>query len=309
MREVGNVDFRALQYIVAIAEHQNLTKAAEALYVGQPTLSKFLAGLEDELGMKLFWKAGHKYMLTYAGERYVARAAELLRLKRSLDAEMADILKREVGELRVAFPNMRCSYLLPAVLPAFQEKHPNVKVTLFEGNSDDNDRRLLEGQVELAFYSMPSEANPKIEYVPMAREELLICAPKGHSLASRAVPNPASPYPKLDLSCLKNERVLMMRPEQRTRQIMDAILRENHIQFDNVLYTSNIQAIMGLVSAGYGVSFVFDTHLRHRGDGLPLDCFSFGDPRTTSDFVAARRRGGYLSRYARAFIDTVRMSV
>ena len=309
MKKVDNLDFRSLQYIVAIAEHQNLTKAAETLYVGQPTLSKFLAGLEEELGLKLFWKSGHKYMPTYAGERYVAGAAELLRLKRGLDAEMADILKREVGELRVAFANMRCSYLLPAVLPAFQERHPNVKVTLFEGNSNDNDRRLLDGQVELAFYSMPSEANPKIEYVPMAREELLICTPKGHPLASQAVPNPASPYPRLDLNCLKDERVLMMRPEQRTRQIMDAILRENHIQFDNVLYTSNIQAIMGLVSAGYGVSFVFDTHLRHRNENLPLDCYSFGDPCTCSDFVAARRKGGYLSRYAQAFIDTVRMAV
>ena len=303
------MDFRGLSYVVAIAEHGNLTKAAEALYVGQPTLSKFLASLEAELGLKLFRKVGHSYVPTYAGERYLKRATALLQMKDGLDAEMADILKREVGVLHVAFANMRCSYMLPVVLPAFQRDHPNVKVVLYEGNSDLNDQRLLDGQVEVAFYSMPSTPNPRLEYIPLAREELLICTPKGHPLGRLAVPNPDSPWPRLELSMLRDERVLMMRPDQRTRQIMDAILREQHLSFDNVLYTSNIHAIMGLVAGGYGVSFVFDTHLRHRAPGLPIDCYSFGSPRTMGDFVAARRKGGYLSRYAQAFIDTVRASV
>ena len=69
------MDFRSLNFVMAIAKHQNITKAAEALYVGQPTLSKFLMTLEQELGVKLFRRLGNKYMLTYAGERYVEKAA------------------------------------------------------------------------------------------------------------------------------------------------------------------------------------------------------------------------------------------
>ena len=72
------MDFRELSYVLAIAKHQNITKAAEALYVGQPTLSKFLMALEDDLGLKLFRKLGHKYVLTYAGERYVDKATQIL---------------------------------------------------------------------------------------------------------------------------------------------------------------------------------------------------------------------------------------
>lgn len=303
------MDFRSLSYVVAIAEHQNLTKAAEALYVGQPTLSKFLASLEAELGMKLFRKVGRRYVPTYAGERYVARAAALLRMKEGMDAEMADIRKAEKGEISVAFANMRCSYMLPKVLPAFNALYPNVKVRLFEGSSDENDRRLLDGEVEAAFYSMPSAMNPHIDYLPLAKEELLVCAPKGHPLAERAVPNPDGPWPRVELEWLKGERVLLMRPVHRTRQIVDAILRAHHIQFDDVLYTSNIQAIMGLVAGGYGVSFVFDSHLRHRSAGQDIDCYSFGSPRTLCDFVAATRKGDYLSHYARAFIEVVRECV
>jgi len=303
------VDFRTLNYVIAIAKHQNITKAAETLYVGQPTLSKFLMTLEQELGVRLFRRLGNKYMLTYAGERYVEKAAQILSLKSDLDAEMADILKRDVGVLNVAFANMRCSYMLPATLPAFRAEHPNVKVNVFEGTSDQNDRRLLEGQVDVAFYTHPGEENPLIEYHALASEELLICTCRDHPLAEKAVSNENSPYPKLELNMLKDELVLLMRPEQRTRQIVDSILHENRIHFDNILYTSNIQAIMGLVSSGYGVSFVFDSHLRHRIDDTPIDCYSFGNPCTRYDFVAATRKRSYLSRYVEDFIEIVRQAV
>ena len=68
--------------MLAIAKYQNITKAAEALYVGQPTLSKFLISLENDLGLKLFRRSGNKYLLTYAGERYTRQAAEIIRLKK-----------------------------------------------------------------------------------------------------------------------------------------------------------------------------------------------------------------------------------
>lgn len=301
-----DMDFRSLSYIAAIAQYQNLTRAAEALYVGQPTLSKFLAGLEAELGLTLFEKVGRRYVPTYAGERYVARAVEILRMRDSLDQEMADILKREVGVLNVAFAGMRCSYMLPIVLPLFHELHPNVRINVFEGNSDLNDRRLLAGEVDAAFYTMASPRNPKLEYIPLAREELLICAKRGHPLSAHARHDPDSPHPSLELALLKDELVLMMLPEQRTRQIVDEILRERGIHLNNVLCTGNIHAIMGLVARGYGVSFVFDTHIRHRSEALPIDCYSFGQPKTERTFVAAVRKGGYLSRYLRDFIEIVK---
>ena len=306
MKEGMRMDDRTLRYVAAIAQYQNLTRAAEALYVGQPTLSKFLAGLEASLGLKLFRKVGHKYVPTYAGERYIERARAILGLIDSLEAEMADILSRDVGALNVAFANMRASYMLPLVLPAFHRRYPNVKVNVFEGSSTENDRRLLNGEVEIAFYSQPSEPNAQIEYLPLSQEELLICAPAGHPVGKLARPNPDSPWPRLPLSALENELVLMMQPEQRTRQIVDCILRENRIHLNDVLYTSNIHAIMGLVSAGYGLSFVFDSHLKHRADATPIDLYSFGHPRTVYAFMAAVRKGGYLSGYGRDFIEEVR---
>ena len=300
------MDFRELSYVLAIAKYQNITKAAEALYVGQPTLSKFLISLENDLGLKLFRRSGNKYLLTYAGERYTRQAAEIMRLKNDLDVELADILKRDVGTLNVAFANMRCTYMLPCTLPAFEKLHPNVRVNVFEGNSDENDRRVLDGQVELAFYTRPAQLNPQLEYENLGEEELLIITRRGHPAGRRAKHLDGCRYPHLDARALEGERVLLAKPEQRTRQIMDSFLRENGIRFENVLYTGNLPAIMELVAQGYGVSFMFDTHLRHRLGTMPIDCYSFGEPHMVTDFVAATRRGAYVSSYARDFIEIVR---
>ncbi len=297
------MDFRELTYVLAIAKYQNITRAAESLYVSQPTLSSFLISLERELDLKLFRKLGHKYILTYAGERYVEKARQILQLKNDLDVELADIIKRDVGVLNVAFPPMRCAYMLPYTLPAFQKRYPHVKVNIFEGHSSANDVRLLDGQVDVAFYSKPNTLHPQIEYRTLAREEMLICTCKGHPLARFAQPNPASRYQRLDTALLKGERLLQLMPEQRTRQIVDDYLRENNLDFADVMVTSNMSAIINLVAVGYGVSFIFETHLRHHATNLPIDRYSFGEPKTCSDFVAAYRKGSYLPAYAADFID------
>ena len=300
------MDFRELNYVLAIEKYQNITKAANSLYVSQPTLSKFLMNLENTLGQKLFRKLGNKYILTYAGEQYVKTAKEILMLKSNLDIQLADILKRDVGVLNVAFPRMRCIYMLPATLPVFQAENPNIKVNVFEGSSDENDQRLLDGKAEIAFYSKPDTPNPLIDYETLNKEELLICLCKNHPLGRYAQPNPSSRYPRLDPTLLKNELILQLMPEQRTRQLTDRYFGSIGLKFKNIMTTSSLPAIMELVAVGYGAAFIFETHLMHHTFSQPIDCYSFGEPRTVSDFVVAHRHGSYLPSYAHDFIDIAR---
>lgn len=236
------MDFRELTYVLAIEKYQNITRAAEALYISQPTLSKFLIALEQQLGLKLFRKVGNKYILTYAGEQYVSTAKEILLLKSNLDIQLADILKKDVGVLNVAFARMRCTYMLPAILPVFQRDHPNIKVNVFEGSSDENDRLLLEGKAEIAFYSEPETLNPLIEYETLGQEEMLICLCRDHPLGRYAHPNPSSRYPRLDPRLLSNELILQMMPDQRTRQLTDHYFGSIGLKFENTMTTSSLPA-------------------------------------------------------------------
>ena len=103
-----------------------------------------------------------------------------------------------------------------------------------------------------------------------------------------AQPNPASKYPRLDVRLLQNETILLMLKNQRTRQIIDQYLHQQGVVFENILHTSNIPAIMELISVGYGVSFLFEPHILHHNFRNPISCFSFGEQRTTSALVVAK---------------------
>lgn len=300
------MDFRELNYILAIAKYQNITKAAEALYVSQPTLSKFLISLEKDLGQHLFRKLGHKYVLTYAGELYVQKAKEILQLKGDLDSQLADIIRKDVGQLNVSIPQMRGTYMMPGTLPVFRERHPNVKVNIQEGTSDEIDTRVLSGQTELAFYSKPNTLNPNITYETIIGEELVICVRKGHPVGRFAQHNPHSKYPRLDPRYLKDELILRPMPNQRTRQITDEYFSSNGLKYENQMFIGNLPAIIQLVSVGYGATFFFETHVRNLGMSRLVDCYSLGESGTTYDFVAAYRKGSYLPQYARDYIEITR---
>ena len=97
------MDFKDLEYFAAIARCGNITRAAQQLYVSQPTLSKFLQKLEGDTGLVLFQRAGRRLELTYAGQRYLAHAERLLSQKREMDAELTDLLSHSSVSMRKRF--------------------------------------------------------------------------------------------------------------------------------------------------------------------------------------------------------------
>ena len=208
------MDFRELTFLMAIAKFQNITKAADSLHMTQPSLSKFLDSLQKNLGLDLFKRVDRKYIPTYAGERYLSYARKILDLKSDLDSELDDIIKREIGLLNIGLPNMRSTFMLPKTLPVFNDKFPNVKLNIFEGTSTTIDKKLLDGEIDLAFYSKPHELNSKIEYETLAKEELLICTCRNHKIKKLT-----DSHKHINLSALKDERLILLSPEQRTGQI------------------------------------------------------------------------------------------
>ena len=299
------MDFKELTYVIAIAKHQNITRAADSLYLTQPTLSKFLQNLERELGVKLFRKLGNRFVLTYAGERYVAKATEILNLKKELEHELGDIRKNNAGSLKIAFPTMRGSYMLPCTLPIFNSLYPQVNLSILEAHSSLLEGMLLNGEADLAFFNLPIKS-PDVGYEIISHEEALLVLSADHPLASMAVPREGCKYPWMDLKLLENEAFILQIPGQRTRQTVDLLLKNSGISPNIKLETSNIPASAELASKGYGCCFITETHLKHIRFTGKLSCFSVGDPCTTVDFVAAFRRGSYIPYPAREYIKIVR---
>lgn len=299
------MDFRELNYIIAIAQHQSVTKAALELFVSQPTLSKFVQNLEKDMGQPLFKRLGNKFLLTYAGERYVEQARKILLIKKELDQELSDIVRDNVGELKIAFPIMRGTYMLPCSLPMFRKDFPLVKVNVHEANSSVLEDMLLRGDIDLAFFNLPIKS-PDIDYEVISHEEVVLIMSPEHPMANCGVPKNGCKYPWVDLKTLGDEGFILQRSDQRTRQIADKLFKEAGIEPNILLSIRNILASVELAAGGYGLTFVSETHLRHINLRIKPVRFSVGNPCTTTSFVAAFRKGIYLPYYTKQYIQIVK---
>ena len=118
------MNYHELKYILCIAKYQNLTKAAQELYISQPTLTKHLQKLEREMGTKLFSRSGNSYTPTFAGRKYMEYTRKILQIQQDWEKELKDLTENNEGELNVAFPLMRSTCMVPQIMTSFFQKYP-----------------------------------------------------------------------------------------------------------------------------------------------------------------------------------------
>ncbi len=112
------MELKEARYILAIARHQSIGKAAESLYISQPSLSKYLKNLEERLGAPLFSRHENRYYPTYMGERYLHYAEQIVACGDEWMQEYDDIAHRQRGRLNIAVPIMMGSTLIEPMLGA-----------------------------------------------------------------------------------------------------------------------------------------------------------------------------------------------
>ena len=128
---------KTIDYILEVAKCQGITKAANNLYITPSALSKFVQAKEKELQVKLFNKNGKKFVLTYAGERYVEMLKQMLKLKQQMDSEMGRLASMYMGRFRIGFQISLADTIMSKVIPDFQKMYPNVQIMLEENSSEE----------------------------------------------------------------------------------------------------------------------------------------------------------------------------
>lgn len=144
LRGREGMELRVLSYFLTVAREENITKAAALLHVTQPTISRQLMQLEEELGVKLFKRSNHSILLTEQGMLLKRRAQELVSLAEKTKRELSQ--EEELGgEISIGSGEYQNSSLLAEILAAFHERHPGVWFHMFSGNSDDIKERMERG--------------------------------------------------------------------------------------------------------------------------------------------------------------------
>lgn len=303
------MDFKELQYVLSIAKNHNISKAARELYISQPSLSKYLRNLESNLGMKLFQRIGNDFVLTYAGEKYIKYAREILKIKKDLDDEFFDIVNHRKGRLNVACSIFRSQYLIPETVPKFKEKYPNVEINfLEETESNKLDKLLINGDADIAIFNY-SGNNSMLDCELLKNEEITLAVNRNHPLANEGKQIEGCKFPWIDIKRFKDDKFVINYPEQKSGEIAKKVFDKMNIKPKVVLKTRSIECAIRLASCGFGVSFGSETHLKYINlENRPI-YFSIGEPKITVKLFVVYRKDSYLPQYVQDYINIVKEAI
>lgn len=172
------MDFRQLQYVLKVAECGSITKAANELYMAQPSLSSYIGKVEKELGVLLFDRSVNPIQLTLAGEEYVKEARRMLYIQEQLQKKLQDISQVSRRRVRIGISHERGIFMLPRILPAFRERFPEVSVEVVPGSHKKLSAQLSEGTLDIVM--LPTiEKTADFRYIDVYEEEIMVCAGAG----------------------------------------------------------------------------------------------------------------------------------
>ncbi|WP_265459915.1 LysR family transcriptional regulator [Enterococcus sp. HY326] len=299
------MEIKDFEYIRAIMNHKNLTKAAESLFITQPSLSIYIKNMEERLGFQVFQVVGKKFMLTSMGEMYLATGVQILELKDNFQSTLETMREQRYGKIRLAIPLLRSSYLLPEILPKFSELYPNVQIELIEDASVNLEKKIQDGHADVIIMNKP-DRTLNMDYEIVRKEEILLAVPRVFCQGQKPERQSAKKYPYLDLKQLEDQRFILHFPNQRTGQMAEKIFRYYHMKPKNVFYTKNIETALNLTVAGYGISFVYENHVEHLNLKEQPYFFSISQPNTNlfaSEVLIGYRKNRVLPPYTQEFIE------
>lgn len=299
------MNIQELNYFMCIAKHRNLTKAAQELYISQPTLSKYLQKLERELDGKLFSRNGNVYTPTYLGRRYMEYAKKMLAVNQDWQKELLDLNSCKEGELNIAVPLMRSSCMIPSILPVFHERYPGITVNFLEEAYAIQERLLLDDQLDFAIFS-EGRPHPKLEYETLANEEVLLMVSPDHPLIPYAQKKDGFRYPWMDLRLFAQEPFILHFPDQTTGRITQELFASYGIHPPVPFRTRSPQTCAFLSLQGLGACVIPETYVKNMKFDAKPACFSIGESGVFRTVSLAFRKGAYLPSYAREFIRIAR---
>ncbi|MGU1746046.1 LysR substrate-binding domain-containing protein [Pseudomonas aeruginosa] len=291
------MELRHLRYFIAVAEELHFGRAAERLGISQPPLSQQIQALEEEIGARLFERTNRRVELTDAGRLFLDESRQVL-----AQVDKAVLLARrahlgELGELKIGFTSSApFTSTIPSSIHAFRKAYPDVHLDLQEMSSRQVLKALLEESLQVGVIR-PLALPDAVHWVELFREPLVAVLRADHPLA-------AGSEDGLAIAALAEEPFVFF-PRSYGTGLYDqviALTRQAGFSPRIAQETSEAMTIIGLVSAGLGVSILPASFRRTRVDGVVYRTLS--DPEaTTAVWLVRRQNEG--SPLALSFIDLV----
>lgn len=283
---------RHIRYLLAVVEQGNFTRAAETLYVSQPTLSQQIRQLEETLGAQLLDRSGRVVRATDAGEAYIAYARRALRELEAGQRAIHDVGDLARGTLRLAMTPSLTSYLAGPLIARFNASYPGITLQVIEKTLDAIETALAADQVDLGL-AFSQVRSLEISSQPLFDEKLCAVVGLAHPLAQR-------PAAALSAGELGRQSLALLSSDFATRTFVDAYLQQQGISPKIAVEANTISAIVEIVRRG-GLVTILPEAIAREHPGLQEIQLDPALPHRTVSLL--RRKDGYQSAAARAFAE------
>ncbi len=239
------MELHQLRYFVTVAQEGTFTRAAERLYLAQPSLSEQIRKLEGELGCPLFERLGRTLAVTSAGEALLPHAQRILFEVEQARLRVQDVRGLRRGRLSIGVLPSAGARLLPRFLAEFRRRHPRVDVVLREDNvSAELEDLVNSGFLDLAIIRLPAR-RPGLAARLLVREPMVLLMPPGHRLAGRRA---------LTLREVALEPFVAMRTGSGLRDLLEAVCWAAGFEPHVAVEAGQLGSVQALVLAGMGVT-------------------------------------------------------
>jgi DNA-binding transcriptional LysR family regulator len=243
-----------LRILKAIASEKNFTRAAEILFVSQPTLSKQIKILESNLGIILLDRKNNKISLTEAGKIFLQYSERILALCEESCRALNDLKNGDRGNLSIGASQTIGTYLMPRVLAIFAQEYPHISVNVQVDSTRKIVKNIIDRNIDIAIVGgeVPVESRKRLSIETFVEDELKLIIPKSHPFAVRS-------KQMINKEDLYHLNFITLNSNSTIKKFIDNILIQNDIetrQFNIVMQLNSIEAIKTAVSLGLGAAFV-----------------------------------------------------
>ncbi len=282
---------RHLQYFLEVAHWKSFTKAAQALYITQPTISKMIKNLEEELGVVLFDRIGRRIELTDAGAVLLTQAQHMVKSFEEMTSHLDELMKVQRGRIRIGLPPMVGSNFFPQVIGKFREQYPGITLQLFEYGSKKVEAEVGAGELDIGVILLPTNEE-LFDFYSFVKQRLMLVVHSSHPLAEKE---------EASLMDLKDESFLLFHEDF---ALHDRIIAECERLgfFPNVVYkSSQWDFITEMAAANLGIALLPEAICREL-DTRRLRTIPLTKPAIPWHLAMIWRKESYLSFAAREWI-------
>lgn len=242
------MELRTLRYFITVAELLSFSAAAEKLKLSQSAISRQIQLLEDELGVQLFDRGGRQVFLTTAGRDLLERSYAVQKEVASLTSRATELASGTHGIIRIGATPQTLESLISLMLPEFQQKHPEARISLTEDGSENLAQAVERGDIDLAVGSLDRDHN--LESRPLFPLVVLAALPKNHRLSQRK---------SIEVEELANEQVLLLRKDFMTRKLFDGACLVARVTPRVLIESASPHCLLALVQSGLGLAIIPST--------------------------------------------------